>query len=258
MADGYALDLQGGGDPARTRVQRGGLRNSGGAPVGRLADAPRARQAAAAGAWTAAARRTDQPSRSRSAQLARGIPGALPRGRDPGLARSLLPRRGGGPHRRPVAAHDHRLSLQLLALPRPARRAPGAPARGQEAAGRGSRPRAGVHRPLPLPGDEGGPGAEPHQDAREGRADRGAAGTKAHPLPVSGRRQERPHRARPDARVQGLRRQAGARRHHAAHRARRSRGARRSQRRRQVDAHADARRRRGARRRQRARRGIRS
>ena len=44
-----------------------------------------------------------------------------------------------------------------------------------------------VHRPVPLPGDQGGAGAEPHQDAREGRADRGAARAQAHPLHVSRR-----------------------------------------------------------------------
>ena len=71
-------------------------------------------------------------------------------------------------------------------VPRRARRAPGSAARGQAAAGRGDRARPGVHQSLPLPGDEGGAGAEPHQDAREGRAAGRAARAQAHPLPVPG------------------------------------------------------------------------
>ncbi len=146
-------------------------------------------------AGAAAARRADQPPRPRGPQLARGLPRPLPARGDPGLARPLLPRRRGRPHRRPVAAHDHRLRLQLLAVPGPAPRAGRAAARGQAAAGRGDRPGAGVRRSVPLPGDQGGAGAEPHQDAREDRAHRGAAGAQAHPLPVPGRREERPGRA---------------------------------------------------------------
>ena len=60
-------------------------------------------------------------------------------------------------------------------------------AQGQARAGRGGRARQDVHRPLPLPGDEGVAGAEPHQDAREGRADRGAARAQADPLHISRR-----------------------------------------------------------------------
>ena len=56
-----------------------------------------------------------------------------------------------------------------------ARGAAGAAARSQAAPGRGDPARRGVHQPLPLPGDQGRAGAEPHQDAREGRAHRGAA-----------------------------------------------------------------------------------
>ena len=48
----------------------------------------------------AAARRADQPPRSRRAQLARGIPRRLSARRDPRLARSLLPRRRRHAHRR--------------------------------------------------------------------------------------------------------------------------------------------------------------
>ena len=66
----------------------------------------------------------------------------------------------------------------------------------KKTAGRRSRARPGIHRSLPLPGDEGGAGPEPHQDAREGRAHRGAAGAQAHPLPVSERAEERPNGVR--------------------------------------------------------------
>ena len=82
-----------------------------------------------------------------------------------------------------------------------------AAARSQAAAGRRDPARRGVHQPLPLPGDEGGAGAEPHQDAREGRAPRGAARAQAHPLPVPGGAEERAHGARAEARAQGVRRQ---------------------------------------------------
>ncbi len=104
-------------------------------------------------------------------------------------------------------ADAHRLRRQLQQVRRAARRDARAAAPGQARAGRGSRAREDVHRSVPLPGDEGRAGAEPHQDAREGRADRGAAGAQADPLHVSGVRQERPHgvraastRARPTVR----------------------------------------------------------
>ena len=87
---------------------------------------------------------------------------------------------------------------------RAARRDARAAAPGQEGAGRGGRARRDVHQPLPLPGDEGGAGAEPHQDAREGGADRGAAGAQAHPLHLPDLRQERAHGAGAEARAQGL------------------------------------------------------
>ena len=70
-------------------------------------------------------------------------------------------------------------------------------------AGRGSRARQDVHRPVPLPGDEGRAGTEPDQAAREGRADRGAARAQADPLPFPALREERPHGARAEARAQG-------------------------------------------------------
>ena len=103
-----------------------------------------------------------------------------------------------------------------------------------------------VRRSLPLPGDQGGAGPEPDQDAREGGADRGAAGAQAGALHLPDRAQERPHGARAEGRAQGLRRHPRLRRHRPADRARRSRRADRPERRRQVDADAHALGRRGA------------
>ena len=166
----------------------------------------RAGQAAARPAEPAAARRADQPPRSRGAQLARGVPERLSARGHPGLARSLLPRRRRDAHRRSDAAHADRLRRQLQRLPGRARGAHRAAAQGQARAGRGSGARQDVHRSVPLPGDQGVAGAEPHQDAREGRADRGAARAQEDPLQLPVLRQERPHGARAEARAQGLRR----------------------------------------------------
>ena len=55
----------------------------------------------------------------------------------------------------------------LLALSRRARNATRAAAQGQARAGRRDRADAGLHRPVPLSGDEGRSGAEPDQDARQ-------------------------------------------------------------------------------------------
>ena len=68
------------------------------------------------------------------------------------------------------------------------------------------RARQDVHRSVPLPGDQGVAGAEPHQDAREGGADRGAARAEEDPLRLPDLRQERPHGARAEERAKGLRR----------------------------------------------------
>ena len=185
-------------------------------------------QAAARPAESAAARRADQPSRSRSAQLARGVPERLSARGHPRLARSLLPRRGRHAHRRPDAADAHRLRRQLQRLPRRARRADRGDAQGEARAGRRGRARQDVHRSVPLPGDQGVAGAEPDQDAREGRADRSAARAQEDPLRLPGVREERPDGARAEARAQGLRRPRRLRRSRPAHRARRSHRARRA------------------------------
>ena len=71
--------------------------------------------------------------------------------------------------------------------------------------GRGSRADRSLHRPLPLSGDEGRAGAEPDQDARQGRAHRGAARAQARALHVSRVREER-RSARSPRHIEGVRR----------------------------------------------------
>ena len=165
----------------------------------------------------------------------------LPLRGDPGLARSLLPRRGRHPHHRSEPADADRLRRQLQPVRRAARRDARAASSGEARTGRRSGAHQDVHRPLPLPGDEGGAGPEPDQAAREGRADRGSSGAQARstssfpPAPRAAERCSRLH-----ARAQGLRRSGGVPRCEPAHRARRPHCARRSERRRQVDADADA------------------
>ena len=194
--------------------------------LGRLADAHRAGEAAAGPAKPAAAGRAHQSPRSRRAQLARGIPGGLPLRRHPGFARPLFPGRGRDPHHRPQPARADRLRGQLHEVRRPAGRHAGAAAAGQARAGRGSGAREDVHRPLPLPGHQGGPGAEPDQAARKGGAHRGAARAEAHPLHVSHLPEERSDGARTVGRAQGLRIADGVRARQPAHRAGRSHRAR--------------------------------
>ena len=109
-----------------------------------------------------------------------------------GLARPLLPRRRRDPHHRDRAAQAHRLHRQLQRLPPRARGADGTPAPAEERPGRRNRADEGVHRSVPLPGDQGRAGAEPHQDARQDRPDRDPARAQARPLLVPGVRQERP------------------------------------------------------------------
>ena len=72
------------------------------------------------------------------------------------------------------------------ALPGGARGPHRADAKSQARTGRRSRARQDVHRSLPLPGDQGLAGAEPDQDAREGRADRSAAGAQEDSLRLPG------------------------------------------------------------------------
>ena len=249
---------EGGDGASRARLHRRDVRAAHRLAVGRMADAAGAREAAARPADAAAARRADQPPRSRSEKLARGISVGVSARRHPRLARSVLPRRGRHAHHRSEPSQADGLSGQLLALHRRARRAHGAAAQVEARAGRRDRARQDVHRSVPVPGDEGGAGAEPHQDARQGRADRGAARAQAHPFHVSGVREERALGARAARRAQGVRRQGDLLEAEPADRARRPHRAGRPERRRQIDADADALGGGNARRRARGARGIRS
>ena len=98
-------------------------------------------------------------------------------------------------------------------VPRPARRAPRAPARRQAAAGRGGGAHPDVHQPVPVYRHQGRAGAGPGQDAREGGAHRGAARAQARALHVPDVREERPDGVRPEGRAQGVRLHARLRRH---------------------------------------------
>ena len=153
------------GRAAGTGVHRRGPRAPHRGILRRMADAHRAGEAAAAPAAIAADGRTDQPPRPGGPQLARGLPRGLPPCRRAGLARPLLSRPRRDLDRRARTAHADDVSGQLQRLSRRARRPPGAPAGTQAAAGRRDRAHAGLHRPLSVPGDEGGAGAEPGEDA---------------------------------------------------------------------------------------------
>ncbi|MGC4084129.1 MAG: hypothetical protein QM736_18980 [Vicinamibacterales bacterium] len=122
-----------------------------------------------------------------------------------------LPRCRRHAHRRPVAAHHHRLPRQLLAVPRrSAKRGWTRCARRRSEQDEEVARVEDVHRSVPLPGDQGRAGAEPHQDAREGRCRsrcRPSARSIHFQFPACG--QERAHGAGAEARAQGVRRPGG-------------------------------------------------
>ena len=173
--------------------------------------------------------------------------------RHPRLARSLLPRRGRHAHRRPDAAHAHRLRRQL-----------------QRATSSQHDARIEQLRKAKREQDEEVARVKMFIDRFRYQATKAAQVQsrikmleKVVPIEVPperkrihfdfpGVRQERPHGARAEARAQGVRRPRRLRRRQPAHRARRSHRARRPQRRRQVDADAHAVGRGSARRRRRA------
>ena len=212
----------------------------------RLADAHRPREAPARQAGSAPPRRTDEPPRSRRAQLARGVPLELPARRHPRVARPFLPRRRGHAHHRNRVAEADGLHGELQRLPSRARGTDGAPPPAETRSGRGSRQDGSLHQPLPLSGDEGRAGSEPDQDARQGRADRDPARAQARALHVSRVREERTQRDRSPGHIEGVRRETHLRPHQPADRTGRSHRAHRPERRRQVHPDADALRRRVA------------
>ena len=117
FAEGYSIDLQvatvlGGLGFSTDDFQRPAE------TFGRLADADRAREAAAGPSGPSVARRADEPPRSRGAQLAGKLPPRVSPRRHPRLARSLLSRRGRDEDCRSQPAHADRLPRQLQRLPR--------------------------------------------------------------------------------------------------------------------------------------------
>ena len=139
----------------------------------------------------AAPGRADQPSRPARAQLARGVHGRVPGLGRPRLPRPLLPRRHRQAHHPGRPAHPHRLPRQLLEVRGRARGAHGEPARGAPPAEGRDREADRLHQQVPLHGHQGAAGAEPHQDAGQGRAHRDPARAEEDPLQVPRRAQAR-------------------------------------------------------------------
>src|SRR5262249_44307838 len=152
-------------------------------------------------------RRADNPPRRAAAGVVRRLPPPLPQGAPPRQPRPPVPR---PPDRaRPVvrARGAAVLRRRLRGLPAPARRGGREPRAARQAAGRPARRDRALHRALPLQGDEGAPGPEPRQPARQGA---GRPGTRppqdgALPLPRGGA--VRPRGRAPRGRPQGVRRQ---------------------------------------------------
>ncbi len=207
--------------------------------LGGLADAHRAGQAPARPPQPAADGRAHQPPRPARAELAGGVPARLPGLGGARLPRPLLPGRHGEAHHRGGPAHPHRLPRELLEVCGRARGGHGPAARGPPAPVGGDREGGGLHQPLPLPGHQGPPGAEPHQAAGQGRAHRDPGRAQEDPLQVPRRSQAGPGGAGAQGHPQGLQRQDGAALRGSHGRARRPHRARGAERRGQVhpDAH---------------------
>ena len=163
-------------------------------PLGRRAAQDRAGAAAAFQARHAAARRAHQPPRRRERRLAAAPPGELPRLRDPGHPRPLLPRPGDQVDARIRPRKGRPLRGQLLRLAGAegqagdpgAVRERGAPARDGQGAGVGA-----LQRPRPA-GQVEGPARQLRQDDARGRAGQGRADPR-----------HDPDHARPEARQRG-------------------------------------------------------
>ena len=84
------------------------------------------------------------------------------------------------------------LQRQLRKISRAKAGAPRLAGRRLQESARAHRAAGSLHQPLPLPGDEGQAGAEPHQGAGEDRAHRGAAGRAHHPLHLPAAQAQRP------------------------------------------------------------------
>ncbi|MNM93992.1 hypothetical protein D3C81_1063810 [compost metagenome] len=211
-----------------------------------LAHAPEPGAGADVSVRSAAARRADQPPRPRRHPLARGVAEELSRHPAADLPRPRLPRCGGRPCGASRAAEAQPVPRRLLGLRARPRRASGPAAAGLREAADAARAHGRLHPPLQGQGQQGAPGAEPHQGAGAPRG----AGAGAHRLAVRLRvprgRQGLQSAARSGRGPPRLRRQDRARQGQAAAGARRAHRPARPQRRRQVDPDQDPGRRAGA------------
>ena len=123
-----------------------------------------------------------------------------------GVARPLLPRRHRPQDRGIVEQGPAFLYRRLHAIRAAEERAPRAASGGlREPAGPDPAARI-VHQSLPVPGDQGQAGAEPHQGAGADRADRDSAGREDDPFQLPAAEAERPDRGGIQGRRQELRR----------------------------------------------------
>ncbi|MCY1428144.1 hypothetical protein D9M71_440170 [compost metagenome] len=205
-----------------------------------LADAPQPGPGADVPVRTAAARRADQPPRSRCDPLAGRVAEELPRHAVADLPRPRFSRLRGRQHRASGSAQADALSRRLFGLRTHPCRAPGAAAAGLREAAGAARAHGEIHRPLQGPGDQGTPGAEPHQGAGAfGRAGACACGFAVRLQLPRGRQDIQPA-ARHVRGASRLWRQDRAGEGQAATGTRRADRPARPQRRRQVDPDQDA------------------
>ncbi len=238
--DGYTPGVAGGHGADRPGIRQGRLAAADRGVQRRLADAHFAGQTAAGKAEHAAARRAHQPPRSGDAQLAGRLSEQLSVRLRSHLARPLLPRRDGEEDRGDM--EQGRALLQRKLRQVSARQAAAARFAGRRLSqsARAHRAVGGVHQPLPLPGDQGQAGAEPHQGAGEDRAHRSARGREDDSLHLSAAQAQRAHRGRVQKRQQELWRKARAAQREFHHRARRAHCAGGRERRRKIHDDQDA------------------
>src|SRR5215471_13116387 len=150
-----------------------------------MANAPGAGKVTASTTKLAAAGRADEPSGSRSPQLARGIPGRISIRVRADLARPLLSGRHRQEDRGDLEQADLFLHGKLRQVPRREDAAPRATRSRVSKPEGADRAIGSFYQPLPLPGDQSEASTEPHQGTREDRTDRNSAGRKNDPLLVS-------------------------------------------------------------------------
>ena len=164
-----------GGAAARAGLCFGPARKTGHRVFRRLADAPQSGAGADVPLRPAAARRADQPPRSRRRAVARGLARALSGHAAADHPRPRFSRRDGRCDRAFRGPPAARLSRQLRAVRGAARRTARAAANDLRQAAKADRAPAIVRRPLSRQGDQGQAGAEPPEDAgKDGSGGQGA------------------------------------------------------------------------------------